>query len=228
MPSATVRKAHWPRWPLCSSACAAKTALGRSLRPAWRPSESGGEPEVRAARTAPAGAHLPPRRRCSSRLATRLPTRRHARRQHGTRPLVHVNHMCMVVRRWFAVCSNSFIRALSAAPRQRVDHAAQQQHRSSGSGQCRTAPPCWASRPQRPIQRKSNTARNTAIHHKNLLYWAIQQHRPASRLLYCNTAIQRNTAQYSAIQRNTAQYSAIQQYSNTAQYSIQHNTIPLR
>ena len=54
-----------------------------------------------------------------------------------------------------------------------------------------------------------NTAHNTAIQHKNLLYWAIQRRRIAPRLLY---AIQ----QYSAIQRNTAQYS------NTA---IQRNTV---
>ena len=57
---------------------------------------------------------------------------------------------------------------------------------------------------------------NTA---QNLLYCPIQRQSPVPRLLYCNTAIQR------AI---TAQYSAIQQCSNTAQYSIQRNTIPLR
>ena len=51
---------------------------------------------------------------------------------------------------------------------------------------------------------------NTA---QNLLYWAIQHSRPVPR-----------PWQYS----NTAPYSAIQLYSNTSQYSIQHNTLPLR
>ena len=57
----------------------------------------------------------------------------------------------------------------------------------------------------------SHTAHNTAIQHKNLLYWAIQQQSPVPRLLYCNTAIQRDTARYShtAIQRHTV-YNTIQ------------------
>jgi hypothetical protein len=46
------------------------------------------------------------------------------------------------------------------------------------------------------MQHETNAARSAAIQREYLLYWAIQRERFVPRPLYCNAAIQRNTAQY--------------------------------
>ena len=55
----------------------------------------------------------------------------------------------------------------------------------------------------------SSAARSAAIHHKKLLYWAIQRTSPVPRPLRSNTALQHDTA-----------------CSNTSLYTLQHSTIP--